>query len=367
MKLKSYYARSVEDAIAAARQELGPEAMLVNSRASLPEARHLGPYEVVFVVDAPPDGEAAAGEPRVVADRLSAEVSELKRELEAMRRALTRSAYAPQPSRGALPGAAEAYAALTAADVSPELARAIVDAAGERVERGDLEPFDDIVAREIERRVSVQPTLGRGEQRPRIVALVGPPGSGKTTTLVKLAVTYGLAARRPTLVLTMDTYRVAAADQLRSYAAILGVGFQVLHNPNALAQAIEEHRGKELIFVDTPGLGFTDLDAADAAAQALAARPDIDTHLVLPASMKAGDLARVVEAYRIFAPQKLLFTKIDETASFGPILNEAVRTGAPVSFLSIGQRIPEDLEVATAANLAAMILSRGARDLGAAA
>src|SRR5690349_3539901 len=141
MKLKSYYSRSIEDAIAAARQELGPEAMLVNSRASLPEARHLGAYEVVFVVDAPPDDEPAAmGEARPSPDRLSTEVSELKHELEAMRRALTRSAYAPQQTHGAAPGAAEAYAALLAADVSPELARAIVDAAGERVERGDTEP-----------------------------------------------------------------------------------------------------------------------------------------------------------------------------------------------------------------------------------
>ncbi len=367
MKIKSYYSRSIEDAIAAARQELGPEAMLVNSRASLPEARHLGAYEVVFVVDAPPDEEpAAVGEARPP-DRLSTEVSELKRELEAMRRALTRSAYAPQQSRGAAPGAAEAYAALVAADVSPELARAIVDAAGERIEHGEPEPFDDAVAREIERRVAVQPTLGRLEHRPRIVALVGPPGCGKTTTLVKLAVNYGLAARRPTLVLSMDTYRVAAADQLRSYAAILGVGFQVLENTNALAQTIEEHRGKELIFLDTPGLGFADLDAGASLAQFLSSRPDIDTQLVLPASMKAGDLTRVVDAYGIFAPGKLLFTRIDETASFGPIVNEVVRAKTPVSFLATGQRIPEDLETADPRRIAALTLSRGARNLGAAA
>jgi flagellar biosynthesis protein FlhF len=367
MKLKSYYSRSVEDAIAAARQELGPEAMLVNSRASLPECRSLGAYEVVFVVDAPGEEPAGAGDPRPSSDRLSTEVSELKRELETMRRALTRSAYAPQQTRGAAPGAAEAYAALTAADVSPELARAIVDAAGERIAHGEPEPFDDAVVREIERRVAVQPTLGRAEQRPRIVALVGPPGCGKTTTLVKLAVNYGLAARRPTLVLSMDTYRVAAADQLRSYAAILGVGFQVLENTNALAQAIEEHRGKELIFLDTAGLGFADLDAGASLAAFLSARPDIDTQLVLPASMKSGDLSRMVDAYRIFAPGKLLFTKVDETASFGPIVNEIVRTGTPVSFLATGQRIPEDLETADPRRIAAMTLSRGGRDLGAAA
>lgn len=374
MKIKSYFSRSVEDAIAAARQELGPEAMLVNSRRSPVEAKHLGEYEVVFVVDAAAGEEdsstaALAGESRGAPDRLSADVSELKRELEAMRRALTRSAYAPQARHGASPGAAEAYAALTAADVSPELARAIVDAAEERAPKASRDPeaFQQALAHELQSRIRVQPTLGRGEPRPHIVALVGPPGAGKTTMLVKLAVNYGLASRRPTLLLSMDTYRVAAAEQLRSYAAILGVGFQVLETAGALAQAIEENRAKDLIFIDTPGFGFGDLDAAATLAQFLSTRLDIDTHLVLPGSMKPGDLARMVDAYDVFAPQKLIFTKLDETGSFGPILNETVRTGKPVSFLAGGQRIPEDLETAGAQRIKELVLSGGSCGLGAAA
>ena len=83
---------------------------------------------------------------------------------------------------------------------------------------------------------------------------------------------YGLAGRRPVLLLSMDTYRVAAAEQLRSYAAILGVGFQLLETVTALAQAIEENRGKELIFIDTPGLGFGDLDSLGGLARFLATR-----------------------------------------------------------------------------------------------
>src|SRR5260370_16776920 len=85
-----------------------------------------------------------------------------------------------------------------------------------------------------------------------MVARVGPPGSGKTTTLVNLAVNYSLGARRPVLLLSMDTYRVAAADQLRSYAAILGVGFQLLDTVSPLAQSIEENPGKQLIFTPPP-------------------------------------------------------------------------------------------------------------------
>jgi flagellar biosynthesis protein FlhF len=382
MKIKSYYSRSVEDAIAAARQELGPEAMLVNSRRSLPEARRLGEHEVIFVVDAPeyePDSGAAALAPAEARapERLSADVSELKRELEAVRRALTRSAYAPLQSHGASPGAAEAYAALTATDLSPELARAIVDAVEGRLcapARGparpaaaDSEGFEQALLKELQSRISAQPTLGRGEPRPHIVALVGPPGSGKTTTLVKLAVNYGLASRRPTLLLSMDTYRVAAAEQLRSYAAILGVGFQVLETVTALAQNLEENRGKELIFIDTPGLGFGDLDAGAGLARFLSTRQDIDTHLVLPSSMKPADLTRVVDAFGVFGPRRLLFTRIDETHSFGPIVNETVRTGLPVSFLATGQRIPEDLEAASSQRIVELMMAGRSRGLGAAA
>src|ERR1039458_9506307 len=146
------------------------------------------------------------------------------------------------------------------------------------------------------------------------------PGSGKTTTLVNLAVNYGLAARRPVLLLSLDTHRVAAADQLRSYAAILGVGFQLLETVSSLAQTIEENRGKELIFIDTPGLAHGDLEDSESLAHFLATRGDIDTHLVLPASMKAADLSRMVDAFEILHPGHLLFTKLDETGSYGPIL-----------------------------------------------
>jgi flagellar biosynthesis protein FlhF len=372
MTIKSYYAQSIEDAMAQARRELGPEAMLVNSRKSPSEAVHLGAYEVVFAIDAPSD--ALSESPRRdtapkggAGDRLSAEVADLKKELEGMRRVLTRSAFAPAQWPGASPTVSDGYATLAAAEVSPELAREIVEAAESRLGevhtaqsrtqiRRDGTLFQRALVEELESRFTAQPLLGKGDAKPRIVAVVGPPGSGKTTTLVKLAVNYGLASRRPVLLLSADTYRVAAAEQLRSYAAILGVGFQVLETTTALAQAIEENRGKELIFVDTPGLSTGELGESGDLARFLATRPDIDTQLVLSASMKSADLSRVVDSFQAFQPQRLLFTKLDETGSFGPILNEAARTGKPLSFFSHGQRIPEDLEAVTPRRLIELIL-----------
>jgi len=376
MRIKSYYANSVEDGMAMARTEMGPDAMLVNSRRTSPETRHLGDYEVVIVTDlaaaeiaSPPAAMPAFGGParRLAAgDPLSVEVGQLKKELEGMRRALMRTAFAPTEWRNS-PDVSDAYACLAASELAPDLAREIVSAAEARLaaplaakaqgpERIDGARFEGALAEELESRIRVEPLLGRSEARPRIVALVGPPGGGKTTTLVKLAVNYGLAGRRPVLLLSADTYRVAAAEQLRSFATILGVGFQVVETVAALGQAVEENRGKELIFIDTPGLANGEVADFGGLAQFLSARSDIDTHMVLSSSMKSADLSRVVDSFEAFRPQRLIFTKLDETGSFGPIFNESVRTGKPLSFFATGQRVPEDLEAASRSRLAELIL-----------
>jgi len=375
VKIKSYFARTVEDALAMASQELGAEAMLLNSRKAPPEARHLGEYEVVFAnisTDGEPRAETAdpAGAPARsgTGDQLSRDVADLKRDLEGMRRALTRSVLGPSQWNGASPDLSDAYAVLTANEVGPDLARDIVQSAEARVlgpratlqrtpVRLDKEAFERALVEELEERIKVDSTLGKGASSPRIIALVGPPGAGKTTTLVKLAVNYGLASRSPILVLSMDTYRVAAAAQLRCYAAILGVGFQVLETVAALSQSIEENRGKEMILIDTPGFGFGDLDCAHDLGRFISSRPDIDPHLVLPASMKSSDLARVIDSFEIFGAQHLLFSKLDETSSFGPMVNEAARTGKALSFFANGQRIPEDLEAASRHRVVEMVLA----------
>jgi signal recognition particle GTPase len=233
-------------------------------------------------------------------DRLSTEVSELKRELESIRRTLTRSAFAPPQWLGTSPDLSNAYAALTASGVSPDLAREIVPYA-ESGARSPPEPPQAPFSRsprcregtvsqralvaEMGSRFTVQPMLGRGETRPRIVALVGHPGAGKTTTLVRLAVNYGLASRRPGRICRLGAFSLS--------------------------------------------------------------RSDVDTQLVLSSSMKSTNLTGVVDVFEIFRPQRLLFAKLDETGSFGPILDEAARTGKPLSFFTTGQRIPEDLEAAS--------------------
>ena len=352
MRIKSFYASTVEGAVALARRDLGSEAMLVQSRKTPIEARHLGEYEVVCAImpeTEPAKPVQAAPEDHVPHDgRLSCELAELRKQLDVMGKTITRSAWSGPRWTSSNPALCDLHARLMSADIGGELAHQILDAVHQRSAGPPVssESLEAAIRLEIEKRILVNPTLGP-EGSPRVAALVGPPGAGKTTTIAKLAVQHGLTARRPVQLLSMDDYRVAGADQLRSYAAILGAGFQSLDTVGALAQALAEYQGKGLILIDTPGYGPRDIDRAAELAAFLSTHPGISTHLVLTATMKSADLTHVAERFDIFRPASLLFTRLDETDSFGTAFSVAVGRGKPISFLGTGQVIPEDLAPAT--------------------
>jgi flagellar biosynthesis protein FlhF len=359
MKIKSYFASSAAAAVEQARRELGPEAVILQTRKTGPENRHLGEFEVVVALVPEAGDQASPSEVPESPERLSSELHALRQQLELMRREISRSVTTVPRWSMSSGEAAELFSTLVAEDVDGELAREIADALYARAAgNGGAAGLAVSAAAELERRFRVNPTLGGCAGGPRAVALVGPPGAGKTTTVVKLAMAQGLTARKPVQLLSMDNYRVGGAEQLRSYAAILGVGFQALETVGALAQALEEHRAKDLILIDTPGLGARDMEGEADLVRFFRAHPDIDVHLVLTASMKSADLNRVTERFEVFRPANLLFTRLDETATWGTLFTTAVRTGKPLSFLGTGQQIPEDLEPARKEEILARLVAR---------
>jgi flagellar biosynthesis protein FlhF len=377
MRLKSYFAGTVESAICLARQEMGEDAMLVNSRKSQPEARHLGAYEVVFAAAQEPSREAAARaaaltprkhEEAAAAQPLAGEMAEMRRQLAKLSGLVSRSSVRGERRLPIANNAAvdDLDHALAANEVEPGLASAILrdlEGLGPSALAAEvLQAFRKGLYQRFQVSAELSPwsfetSAGPGANASRIVAaLVGPPGVGKTTMLAKLAVRYGISGRRSTQILSYDGHRVAPSEQLRSYAAILGVGFEAIETVSGLAQSIKEHARKELILIDTPGYSTEDFELSNELTRFLSTYPHVDIHLVLSCGAKSSDISRMVDRYNIFGPAKLLFTRLDETYSYGAILNESARTGLAVSFLGTGTRVPDDLEPATKDRIVDLLL-----------
>jgi flagellar biosynthesis protein FlhF len=354
MKIKSYFASSVEQAIQQARQELGTEAMLVTSRRAAVESRHLGAYEVVFGA---PDSEESPS-PRPHSKDLSAELQVLRSQLEDIKRVLQLNNSRAQ---GSDPEIDELYRDLTAADLDSSLARQISDQvstlwqalpAAQRSAAG-IDLLHGLAEESIRKQLRIVAPLEIKEQEAnRILVFTGPAGAGKTTTLTKVAIQECLARRVSVRIISVDPYRVAAHEKLRTFAGILGTGFTAASTMREFIEAVEEYRSKNVLLIDTPGYGGNDFEGSRDLSGFLARLNHKEVHLVLPASMKRADLARSVRRFQEFKPDYLLFTKLDETESFGAIISTAIEAAKPLSFFANGQSIPEDLE---AANLEALL------------
>lgn len=185
-----------------------------------------------------------------------------------------------------------------------------------------------------------------------VVALVGPTGVGKTTTLAKLAARY--AARhsaRDVALVTTDGFRVGAREQLYTYGRLLGMPVIEVASPTELGDTLDRLGEYRLVLVDTAGLSHRDI-ALGAQLTALAALPHVNTQLVLPANTHADDLDEVVRRFALAKPRGVILSKVDETGRLGAALGVTIRHGLPISYLADGQRVPEDLQRAEAHRLA---------------
>lgn len=190
---------------------------------------------------------------------------------------------------------------------------------------------------------------------PRLVTLIGPTGVGKTTTIAKLA---ALACKQGLKVglITIDTYRVGAIAQMNSYADLLGVQLSVAKTPEELKAAIKLNKDKQLVFIDTAGGSPGDRKKIIELKSFLDVCPDIETHLCLAATTRDNDLFQTVARYSAVGVKKMIFTKLDESLSFGCIVNTHVRSRIPLSYFTTGQRVPEDIETARSQKVADLIL-----------
>lgn len=190
----------------------------------------------------------------------------------------------------------------------------------------------------------------------KVIAMVGPTGVGKTTTIAKLAALYGLNRGVPVALITTDNFRVGAVEQLKSYAKIMDLPLEVAGNSQELSRALARHADKSLVLIDTAGRTPRDLERLDELKGYLECRPGIEIYLCLSATTRSREIDETVATFGALPISKVVFTKLDESRSFGSIVDACLKHKMPLSYVSAGQRVPEDIEVATAKKLAALVV-----------
>ena len=192
--------------------------------------------------------------------------------------------------------------------------------------------------------------------KPKVVALIGPTGVGKTTTLAKIAAKFVLEQGARVALITADTDRISAVEQLKTYSDILGLPLEIVYNPEALRNAIEKHKDKQLILIDTAGRSQYNEYQMKELSGLLSIDADIEKHLVMSATTKTSDGVELLENFSICQPDRVIFTKVDETGTHGIILNILHRRKVALSYITNGQSVPDDIEPASVERLAELLL-----------
>lgn len=200
------------------------------------------------------------------------------------------------------------------------------------------------------------------DERKKIIFFIGPTGVGKTTTIAKLASDFKLNKGKSVAMVTADTYRIAAVEQLNTYAGILDVPVSVAYSPSEICGCLNEFSGYDVIFVDTAGRSHKNKEQKDELIELInnvkngGYDADIETFLVLSVTTKYKDLINIADTYKEIDDYRLLFTKLDETVTLGNIINLKCYTGAPLSYTTSGQNVPDDIETIDVQKLAKNLL-----------
>lgn len=325
MQTKVYFASSVPAALEVARQDLGDDAMLVSSKPAAPEMRQYGRIEVTFAWE-----PAVAAGKELPSKQPAPELDEIRQQLAALRQALGAST----PSQAAENSWISEKLAGNgfSRDLAMDLAAAVSDSTNSSADTGEA------LIRELSRRIHTASPI-----ESRTIAFIGPPGRGKTTSLVKIAMQYGLSRHIPVRIYTGGAHGIGAREQMARFAAILGTPWQACESLASLDLALRGELWKGLILIDTPGISPAEPDELSELAQFFSGRPHMEIHLVLRAEATSADMLHVIARFCCLKPTRLLFTGVDEASSAVPMVETLVRCGIPAALAGTGQQIPEDL------------------------
>ncbi len=253
------------------------------------------------------------------------------------------------------------YTELIDKGVDHETARAFVIHLKEQATAEQLESYQEshrLLTSLIESTIKVNGPIEAGSTKRKVVALVGATGVGKTTTLAKLAGSFRLRSGIKVGLVTVDTYRVAAVDQLRTYAEIIDLPMKVVKNPAEMRQALDDFTGLDLVLIDTAGRSPRDeLQIQELKSILSEAKPD-EVHLVMSLTSSIQTLIATIQKFAPANPTSLIMTKLDEAGGIGPLLSLMHQVSVPISYLTLGQDVPDDIELAQPARIARLITGK---------
>ncbi len=346
MKIKTFQAKTFSEALSRVRKEMGEDAVILSSEEQQGGRRGV---EVTAAIDynlgqpvvqepVQPNPAAAAVPPEGLGEMraLKDEISGLKETLEEMKEQRYEAA-APSGKR-------KLFHYLKRRSIRGDLAVRLCERAGQ------VQELTHALSKEIR-------TFPEKEGR-RVVLVIGPTGVGKTTTIAKLAARAIRAGKR-TAIISLDTYRIGAIEQVRIYARVMGIPLEVASGIAELRQGLAKHEDRDVVFIDTSGRNPRDDAYMEELGRIYGLGVPIETHLLAGASSDSDFLTDAYRRYRKLPVDCIGFTKLDEAVKLGAIYNLASFAQKPVAYVTNGQRVPGDIAFPDSAALADMILKNG--------
>lgn len=392
MRIRRYEAPTIQEALMKVKKDLGPEAVILYTK-TFRKGGVLGMFgrpmaEITAGVDlnllddvskrksigtavvdrtevpAPKAPLAPVLNPTLAAggalDPARAKVKALQRELNEMKTSSVASALRDLSSLEASSILSPGFTKLKKKMVKQEVEEFLIQkmVKGMMVENVDPEKSEEVfrwVQRFVEGALKIaQPSASVDYQK--VLAFVGPTGVGKTTTLAKLAARFNLMERKKVAMITADTYRIAATEQLKTYGRIMGIPVEVADSAEDVPEILKKYRAMDLVLIDTAGRSPSSDDQLEELKYFISKSQVDEIHLVLSATTKYYDMIRIIERFGSVAPiNRMIFTKLDETRYYGAFVNLMNNFQIPLSYYSTGQNVPDDLEVPEAHSLSERI------------